>query len=85
MTRARLPQPIVWALVACALALAAPAVAQAATPNAQLLRTYQPVTRFDPAERFRPTSIQSFSRTPISSASTARGGWSSTPTPSRAR
>ena len=60
MTRARLPQPIVWALVACVVALGAPAVAQAATPNAQLLRTYQPVTYFDPAERFRPGSVQSF-------------------------
>lgn len=40
-----------------ALALAAPA---AASPDAALLRAYQPVTIFDPAEEFRPTKVQAF-------------------------
>jgi len=31
-----------------------------ATPDPQLLAEYQPVTQFDPAESFRPTSVQSF-------------------------
>jgi hypothetical protein len=44
------------ALVAAALA---PGVASA-TPDARLLAEYQPVTRFDPQERFLPTSVQSF-------------------------
>jgi hypothetical protein len=42
------------------IALAWGGVASAATPDAKLLKTYQPVTRFDPSERFRPTSVQSF-------------------------
>lgn len=50
-------------LVALGLALAALAAtgtAQARTPGAQLLRTYQPVTFFDPSEAFRPQSVESF-------------------------
>jgi hypothetical protein len=47
---------IAIALVAAALA---PGVASA-TPDARLLAEYQPVTRFDPQERFLPTSMQSF-------------------------
>jgi len=34
--------------------------ASAASPASRLLATYQPVTRFDPKERFLPTSVQSF-------------------------
>jgi len=54
---------LTWAaavLAVCSAALAGGGFAQAGTPDAQLLRMYQPVTRFDPAERFRPTSVQSF-------------------------
>ena len=52
-------------LIACLSAallflLAGAAMAQAATPDSQLLRTYQPVTHFDPQESFGPTSVQSF-------------------------
>lgn len=50
----------VVAVLAAAAALAAPAAARSATPDHELLRTYQPVTVFDPSERFRPTSVQSF-------------------------
>jgi hypothetical protein len=49
---------LVLAAVAAALATAGTASAQ--TPDPQLLRAYQPVTVFDPAERFRPTKVQSF-------------------------
>jgi hypothetical protein len=48
------------AVALCLAALAPSGQAQAGTPDAQLLRMYQPVTRFDPEERFRPTSVQSF-------------------------
>ena len=34
--------------------------AVAAAPDSQLLRTYQPVTHFDPLEAFGPTAVQSF-------------------------
>lgn len=40
-----------------ALALSAPA---GAASSARLLAKYQPVTRFDPLERFRPTTVESF-------------------------
>jgi hypothetical protein len=54
---------LMWAFaltLACLVALASGGPAQAGTSDAQLLRTYQPVMHLDPAERFRPTSIQSF-------------------------
>jgi hypothetical protein len=47
-------------VAAAAAALVAAGAASAGTPDAQLLRAYQPVTVFDPAERFRPTKVQSF-------------------------
>jgi hypothetical protein len=47
------------AVVALVLAVEA-APAHAATSDSQLLKTYQPVTHFDPAETFLPTSVQSF-------------------------
>lgn len=40
--------------------LVAAGPAAAGTPDAQLLRAYQPITIFDPAERLRPTKVQSF-------------------------
>jgi hypothetical protein len=46
--------------VVCAAALAFTGTGQAATPEPRLLATYQPVTQFDPLERFRPTSVESF-------------------------
>jgi hypothetical protein len=42
------------------IAFAGAGQASASTPASQLLATYQPVTRFDPQERFLPTSVQSF-------------------------
>jgi hypothetical protein len=45
---------------ACSAFSLAAGPAEAATPAPQLLRTYQPVTQFDPLESFRPTSVQSF-------------------------
>jgi hypothetical protein len=51
---------LVLAAAACALALAAAGPAAAERADAQLLRTYQPVTYFHPLEQFRPTSVQSF-------------------------
>jgi hypothetical protein len=53
--RRRLP----WMAAAAACLLGAGA-ADAATSHAKLLKTYQPVTHFDPAETFLPTSVQSF-------------------------
>jgi hypothetical protein len=47
-------------LAALLFLLAGAAIAQASTPDSQLLRTYQPVTHFDPQESFGPTSVQSF-------------------------
>jgi hypothetical protein len=43
-----------------AAALVTATVANAQTPNPQLLRTYQPVMVFDKTEQFRPASVQSF-------------------------
>ncbi len=43
-----------------ALAAATAAAASGETPDAQLLKTYQPVLIFHPDERFRPTKVQSF-------------------------
>jgi hypothetical protein len=51
------------AAVACAVAAALSAgvsAGEAATPVSQLLARYQPVTQFDPHERFMPTKVQSF-------------------------
>jgi hypothetical protein len=45
--------------VLAALAAGVPA-GEAATPEPQLLARYQPVTQFDPLERFLPTKVQSF-------------------------
>jgi hypothetical protein len=42
------------------VALGAASFAQADVPDSQLLRTYQPVTHFDPQEAFGPTAVQSF-------------------------
>ena len=39
-------------MVASITALGAPASARAGVPDSQLLRTYQPVTHFDPQESF---------------------------------
>jgi hypothetical protein len=52
-------------LIACISAallfvLGGAALARAATPDSQLLRTYQPVTHFDPQELFGPAGVQSF-------------------------
>jgi hypothetical protein len=52
-------------LIACISAallfvLGGTALAGAATPDSQLLRTYQPVTHFDPLELFGPAGVQSF-------------------------
>jgi hypothetical protein len=44
----------------CVATLACAGVASAATPDPRLLAAYQPVTRFDPAEQFNPTSVESF-------------------------
>jgi hypothetical protein len=51
------------ALVAAALVVlstVATGSLSAATPDPQLLRTYQPVIHLDPAEHFAPTSVQTF-------------------------
>lgn len=48
------------ALVAGIVAAVTAGTASAESPNAQLLRAYQPVTVFDPFESFRPASVQSF-------------------------
>jgi hypothetical protein len=52
--------PLAALVAACGLVLAVAAPAAARAPDAQLLRTYQPVTYFHPLESFRPTSVQSF-------------------------
>src|SRR2546430_5210356 len=54
-----------WALailiIVVAFALAGPGAGAAATPpDANLLRTYQPVLIFHPNELFRPTKVQSY-------------------------
>lgn len=51
---------ITLATAGAAGAGAAPAAAAPAAPDSQLLRTYQPVLAFHPAEPFRPTKVQSF-------------------------
>lgn len=57
MSATLLRRSVVAALALAALALAGPA---AASSEQQLLRTYQPVTTFDPQERFLPGSVRSF-------------------------
>jgi len=47
-------------IVACSALFVVVDAGSAATPRARLLATYQPVTQFDPQERFLPTSVQSF-------------------------
>jgi hypothetical protein len=46
--------------IALAALFWAPAVAGAENVDRRLLETYQPVTQLDPAEQFRPASVQSF-------------------------
>ena len=46
--------------IACTALFVAVDSGLAATPPARLLATYEPVTRFDPQERFLPASVQSF-------------------------
>jgi hypothetical protein len=55
----RVPRLVALAAVAL-VALAASSAGAAATPDATLLKQYQPVLVFHPAEPFRPTKIQSF-------------------------
>ena len=80
----------VYRLAALAIACTALFVAVdsglAATPPARLLATYEPVTRFDPQERFLPASVQSFvADSPTwNSWSRRRCGRSWIPIPSRA-
>jgi hypothetical protein len=47
-------------LAAAVLVVLTVAPASAGTPDAKLLAKFQPVTRFDPAESFTPTSVQTF-------------------------
>ena len=47
-------------LLLAAAGLPGAAAAHAATPDVQLLATYEPVMQFDPLEQFRPTKVQSF-------------------------
>ena len=44
----------------CLAALAVTGSASAKSLDSSLLRTYQPVTVFDPAEQFRPTNVRAF-------------------------
>jgi hypothetical protein len=68
--------PKVWTLALLALAiLAMPASGRAATPNARLLAIYEPVTQFDPLERFLPTKVQSFVTDASLEQQTASGAW----------
>lgn len=60
MLPSALRRAAVAAVALLALMLAGPAAA--GTPDAQLLRTYQPVTVFDPHEPFRPSKVQPFVR-----------------------
>src|SRR5262245_28312390 len=46
--------------IAATLAVFGAGAASAGTSDGRLLATFQPVTRFDPQERFLPTSVQSF-------------------------
>src|ERR671931_1407170 len=55
MTRKR---PLIL-IAACVVLFLFAGAAQAAT-NARLLHKFQPVTRFDSEERFRPTTVESF-------------------------
>ncbi|MBD0329972.1 MAG: hypothetical protein ICV64_07705 [Thermoleophilia bacterium] len=51
---------LISVLAVALAALAVSSTAAAATPDAKLLRTYQPVLVFHPAESFRPTKVQAF-------------------------
>ncbi len=53
--------PVAVAIVAAVVvSVVTAAPVSAATPDPKLLAMYQPVTHFDPAEQFGPTSVQSF-------------------------
>ena len=56
--------------------LATAATGRAATPNARLLAIYEPLTQFDPLERFLPTKVQSFITDASLEQLTASGAWS---------
>ena len=61
MSHARRGGPLRWvAATVVGLLLAGAGATQAVASDATLLKTYQPVTQFDPAETFLPTSVQSF-------------------------
>src|SRR6266496_3787477 len=62
-------------LLAVAL-LATAASGRAETPNARLLAVYEPVTQFDPLERFLPTKVQSFITDASLEQLTPSGAWS---------
>jgi hypothetical protein len=48
------------AVLFAAACLTGTAAARAATPDVQLLATYQPLMQFDPLEQFLPTKVESF-------------------------
>lgn len=78
-----LRQAVALAAVGLVFALAA-GTSQAATPAPRLLAMYQPVLHFDPLEKFRPASVQSFIADADLEQLTAPNTWSvvdSTPEP----
>ena len=58
ISRAAAVAAVIVAAIVVSVVTAGPV--SAATPDPKLLARYQPVTNFDPAEQFGPTSVQSF-------------------------
>jgi hypothetical protein len=64
------------ALLLVAAAPVAAVARRTATPDTQLLATYEPVMQFDPLERFEPTKVESFLTDAGLEQSTAPATWS---------
>src|SRR5215468_12374444 len=68
--------PLVGAAALLALvSLSSTASASTATPDPQLLATYEPLLQFDPQEQFLPTTVQSFITDAALEQQTSPGTW----------
>lgn len=68
--------PLVGAAALLALTiLSSSASASPATPDPQLLATYEPLLQFDPLEQFQPTKVESFITDAALEQQTSPGNW----------
>jgi len=67
--------PLLGVTALLAVAASSTASARAATPDAQLLATYEPQLQFDPLEQFLPTKVESFVTDAALEQQTSPGTW----------